>query len=125
MAMIWRWLTLCLLLAVPLSAAVADPLPQPPPVGTWAAFPNSALRPAMLAAPGAPVTCCDAKYIFDYSGGWWDEERQELGVWGGGPGGAGALALGPPQSLLSSPAHGRARRRHAGLAAYLFKPRPH
>src|SRR3990167_2900987 len=86
MAMIWRWLTLCLLLAVPLSAAVADPLPQPPPVGTWAAFPNSALRPAMLAAPGAPVTCCDAKYIFDYSGGWWDEDRQELGVWGGGHG---------------------------------------
>ncbi|MDP3768326.1 MAG: hypothetical protein Q8S13_09945, partial [Dehalococcoidia bacterium] len=24
--------------------------------------------------------------IFDYSGGWWDEERQELGVWGGGHG---------------------------------------
>src|SRR3990167_5225978 len=86
MAMILRWLTLCLLLAVPLSTALADPLPQPPPVGTWAAFPNSALRPAMLAAPGAPVTCCDAKYIFDYSGGWWDEDRQELGVWGGGHG---------------------------------------
>src|SRR3990167_6088647 len=82
MALIWRWLTFCLLLAVPRSAAVADPLPQPPPVGTWAAFPNSALRPAMTPFPpdGNPAS------IFDYSGGWWDEDRQELGVWGGGHG---------------------------------------
>jgi hypothetical protein len=33
-----------------------------------------------------PVTYQSQAYIFDYSGGFWDEDRQELGVWGGGHG---------------------------------------
>ena len=78
------WLLLALWL-LPASVA-ADPLLALPNPGTWAAFPNSTLRPAMLAAPGAPVTCCDVLNILGYSGGWWDEQRQELGVWGGGHG---------------------------------------
>jgi hypothetical protein len=70
----------------------ADPL-SPPPAGSWAAFPNSTLRPAMTAVPCSsstdPTGHCppwNPLYIFDYSGGWFDDERNELGVWGGGHG---------------------------------------
>jgi hypothetical protein len=84
-----RWLAVLLMvgaLTPPLGVS-AEPLPALPAPGTWAAFPNSALRPAIQAAPGALLpSCCNAGYIFDYSGGWWDEERQELGIWGGGHG---------------------------------------
>src|SRR5262245_17753018 len=55
----------------------ADPL-SPPPAGNWAAFPNSTLRPAMGSPPWNPL------YIFESSGGWFDDERLELGIWGGG-----------------------------------------
>lgn len=58
-------------------AAQADPL-APTPAGSWAAFPNSTLRPAMGSAPWNP------SHIFDHSGGWFDDDRVELGVWGGG-----------------------------------------
>jgi hypothetical protein len=66
-----------LLLALLPVAGYADPL-SPTPAGNWATYPNSTLRPAMGNAPGNP------RFIFDYSGGWFDEERVELGVWGGG-----------------------------------------
>src|SRR3989344_3944531 len=56
-------------------ASILSPLP---PAGSWAAFPNSTLRPAMGSAPWNPA------FIFSYSGGWFDENRNELGVWGGG-----------------------------------------
>ena len=69
-----------LVLATP---AWADPLAQLPAPGTWAAYPNSMLRPAMYAAPGAP-TPWNPKYIMDYSGGSYDPVRDELIVWGGG-----------------------------------------
>src|SRR3989344_8035412 len=49
-----------------------------PPAGSWAAFPNSTLRPAMGAAPWNP------SFIFSYSGGTFDTKRNELIVWGGG-----------------------------------------
>jgi hypothetical protein len=52
----------------------ANPL-SPPPAGSWAAFPNSTLRPAMGSPPWNPL------FIFDYSGGWFDDDRLELGVW--------------------------------------------
>src|SRR5206468_5364482 len=39
-----------LLLALAPLVAQADPL-SPPPAGSWAAFPNSTLRPAMTAVP--------------------------------------------------------------------------
>lgn len=68
------------LLCMTVSPVMADPLPQLPPVGSWAAFPNSTLRPAMGAPPWNP------KFIFDYSGGGYDDERDELFVWGGGHG---------------------------------------
>src|SRR3989344_5364772 len=53
-----------------------------PPAGSWAAFPNSTLRPAMLADPTQWYG--NQLYIFDYSGGEFDAERNELIVWGGG-----------------------------------------
>ena len=65
-----------LLASFPL-AGRADPL-SPPPAGSWAAFQNSTLRPAMGSAPWNP------RHIFAYSGGWFDDDRLELGVWGGG-----------------------------------------
>lgn len=66
-----------LLLALLPLAGHADPL-SPPPAGSWAAFPNSTLHPAMGSPPWNP------RYIFAYSGGWFDDDRLELGVWGGG-----------------------------------------
>src|SRR3989344_3060117 len=67
-------------LAPPLTAIVSQNLGPLilPPAGSWAAFPNSTLRPAMGSAPWNPA------FIFSYSGGWFDEKRNELGVWGGG-----------------------------------------
>jgi hypothetical protein len=61
--------------------AHTDPLPGPVPAGTWAAYPNSQLRPAM--GPNPPW---NPIHIFDYSGGWYDDDRDELGIWGGGHG---------------------------------------
>ena len=80
------------------SAPVPTPAPAFPPLasttaGSWAAFPNSTLRPAMTAVSCSPSTdptghCppWNPLYIFDYSGGWFDEDRSELGIWGGGHG---------------------------------------
>lgn len=96
-----------LLVLLPL-AGHADPL-SPPPGGSWAAFPNSTLRPAMGSAPWNPT------YIFDYSGGWFDDDRLELGVWGGGHGdypgnevctfplSTGAWSCGPRSGYLQDP----------------------
>lgn len=97
-----------LLLALFPLAAHADPL-SPPPPGSWAAFPNSTLRPGMGSPPWNPL------YIFDYSGGWFDEERLELGVWGGGhadypgnevctfPLAAGVWKCGPRSAYVNDP----------------------
>src|SRR6266851_4706185 len=57
----------------------ADPLAQLPTPGTWVAFPNSTMRPAM--PPNAPWNPAE---IMGYSGGFLDADRDELGVWGGG-----------------------------------------
>lgn len=65
-----------LLVSFPL-AGYADPL-VPGPAGSWAAYPNSTLRHAMGSTTGNP------RFLFDNSGGWFDEDRIELGVWGGG-----------------------------------------
>ena len=63
---------------------LAAALPSLPSAGSWAAFPNSALRPVMAADP-TPWHGSQT-YIFDYSGGEFDAERNELIVWGGGHG---------------------------------------
>src|SRR3990172_5034714 len=89
-------------------AGRADPL-SPPPAGSWAAFQNSTLRPAMGSAPWNP------RHIFAYSGGWFDDDRLELGVWGGGhadypgnevctfPIAAGVWRCGPRSAYLQDP----------------------
>ncbi len=90
-------------------AGHADPL-SPPPAGSWAAFPNSTLRPAMGSPPWNPL------YIFDYSGGWFDDERLELGIWGGGadypgnevctfPLSTGVWRCGPRSAVAQNPAY--------------------
>lgn len=66
------------------ASAWADPLPQLPAQGVWAAYPNSALHPAMNAAPGFSPPPWDPQYIMDYSGGSFDPIRDEYIVWGGG-----------------------------------------
>src|SRR3989344_7273469 len=87
-------------------ASILSPLP---PAGSWAAFPNSTLRPAMGNAPWNPA------FIFSYSGGWFDENRNELGVWGGGhadypgnevctfPLSTGVWACGPRSAYVQDP----------------------
>lgn len=63
----------------------------------------------MGAAPWNPA------YIFDYSGGWFDDDRNELGIWGGGHGdypgnevctfpfSAGTWTCGPRSAYLQDP----------------------
>jgi hypothetical protein len=78
MTLLRRIALTCLAFALATSAALAQPVT---PSGTWAALPSSALRPAL-----APIAGVNLASFFDYSGGWWDEDRQELAVWGGGHG---------------------------------------
>src|SRR5438876_3315689 len=76
------FLSVALVASLP-GACLGDPLTQLPAPGTWAAYPNSALHPAMNAAPGVGPPW-NPQYIMDYSGGTYDAARDELIVWGGG-----------------------------------------
>jgi hypothetical protein len=76
MVKLFSWTSFALLLLI--APVWADPLPTLPAAGSWAAFPNSTLRPAMGTPPWNPA------FIFDYSGGTFDDDRNELVVWGGG-----------------------------------------